>query len=293
MIRLIVACTDRKSVNPAAQMRAIQAQDVSARARAWTRLLHAHEATTPALDLYQGDHWAVARSIDRAELWVASAGYGLVQVTTPMVSYSATFAPGHADTVTTQTDRRKLSEGRQAWWSALRSQAELRTIKELSDDGATTVVAASAPYLDALTPELLEVERAGRRVILATASAIPRPIAHLRPPATGQLRTALGGSMQSVNIRLAKHLIERFDPETLSLASATAEVQNLLDRATPLERFDRSQVTDEWLIEFIAHRRDRDPKASHSRLLRDLRDGGHACEQSRFRRLFERVVEEE
>jgi hypothetical protein len=48
-------------------------------------------------------------------------------------------------------------------------------------------------------------------------------------------------------------------------------------------------MTDDNVIAFIRQRVAVDAKASHTRLLRELRESGQACEQGRFRRLFKQV----
>ena len=71
------------------------------RCRMWTtRLEDDTVAPIAAHDLYCGDHWAVAKGLAagaqsrRVELWVASAGYGLVPASAPLKPYAATFTPG-------------------------------------------------------------------------------------------------------------------------------------------------------------------------------------------------------
>ena len=78
--------------------------------------------TTPAIDLYAGEHWDVARRLANlsdadtsVELWVCSAGYGLIPASAPSAPYAATFTPGNADSVPDG------AEGASAWWNALAS----------------------------------------------------------------------------------------------------------------------------------------------------------------------------
>lgn len=52
------------------------------------------------------------------------------------------------------------------------------------------------------------------------------------------------------------------------------------------ERTDRRRLTDEEVRLFIRERRTAEPSARHTRLLKQLRESGAACEQSRFRALF-------
>ena len=59
----------------------------------------------------------------------------------------------------------------------------------------------------------------------------------------------------------------------------------LLHRSVPPPRFERTPMTDDEVLQFIA-RESRGERPSWSAALRRLRDSGHACEQQRFRRLF-------
>ena len=52
------------------------------------------------------------------------------------------------------------------------------------------------------------------------------------------------------------------------------------------ERTERRRLTDEEVRLFIRERRQAEPGAKHTRLLRLFRENGHACEQRRFRTLF-------
>ncbi len=292
MIRLIAACTDRKSSKPIALARMLPVGKTSVRAAAWLDLLRSAQATVTAFDLYQGEHWAVARSLaGSADLWVASAGYGLVAARTPLVPYAATFSKGHLDSVMPNLPRPALSSERQAWWAALQRQASIHrpNLSELCQDVSATIVAATGAYVDAMSPELLEADRLGHCIVITSTSPVPSSVAHLRVPSSGRLRTVLGGSMQSLNIRLARHLLEHLDPTELTLRTASDEVRRLLNETPPLPQYDRIQTDDASIVRFIRNRRATDPRVSHTRLLREFRDSGRACEQGRFRRLYEQT----
>src|SRR5262245_11141361 len=88
-IHVIASCTDRKRLPVPLELRLREISGVRPQIRAerWWRRLSTHESRNiVATDLYGGDHWSVARSLPAvavangrsAQLWVASAGYGLV-----------------------------------------------------------------------------------------------------------------------------------------------------------------------------------------------------------------------
>src|SRR6266516_150099 len=87
-VALVVACSQRKCTRPPEELRlsSIEAAP-DERAVHWSRRIHEVDAANHrAQDLYVGDHWRAACEAyrlaqlysSRAELWVVSAGYGLI-----------------------------------------------------------------------------------------------------------------------------------------------------------------------------------------------------------------------
>jgi hypothetical protein len=66
----------------------------------------------------------------------------------------------------------------------------------------------------------------------------------------------------------------------------------LMSESTPLVVHGRSTLTDEQVSSFVAKALAVDDPPTCSALLRELRDAGMACEQSRFRHLYWAVREE-
>ena len=56
--------------------------------------------------------------------------------------------------------------------------------------------------------------------------------------------------------------------------------------------YDRTPVTDEDVLKYLLTELRKDSSKAHTPLLRKLRDGGKACEQSRFRGLYQQVKQE-
>src|SRR4051794_14410967 len=90
------------------RLRQVAGGSASVRADRWWRRLTGHGSeTVPAVDLYGGDHWSIAKTLPdvarangfEARLWVSSAGYGLVPADAKIRAYSATFATGQPDSV--------------------------------------------------------------------------------------------------------------------------------------------------------------------------------------------------
>src|SRR2546426_3155713 len=169
-VLILTSCTERKRLPVPTALRLASIRDRNAGQRAarwWQRLMDHRSDTLPATNLYAGGHWSVVRRLPevaqtrglRPALWVISAGYGLVPASAYLRAYSATFAPGHPDSV---SGNASASGDRQAWWAALArlkgpDPKAPRSITDLvrQDSSASVLVVASAHYVDAVEPDLV------------------------------------------------------------------------------------------------------------------------------------------
>ncbi|MFO0005240.1 MAG: hypothetical protein ACK559_29355, partial [bacterium] len=67
--------------------------------------------------------------------------------------------------------------------------------------------------------------------------------------------------------------------------------QKLLNEQPPIQTYNRQQLSDDEVKEFIRKQLRVNPELQHSPLLRLLRDLNMACEQKRFAILYREVVE--
>ena len=292
MIHVVVSCAERKC-HPAETgltVKGVDQETFDARLEKWLEAIAAPQDGHKVADLYQGEHWSVARSLssDTVSVWTASAGFGLLALDDIIPSYDATFSPGHPNSVSSarSATARRLELGK--WWHALQirpTRPTSETLESLNAHGPV-IVAASQPYLQAMRGEIKNAnDRTGHALVIATAGSVPSDLSHLRLPCDGRLRSVLGGSMGAVSVRLAKELASIPERE-LTMASATERTDQLMAGCEPLAQFQRKTLPDNEIVDFIDSRRSDTATTSASRLLRELRDSGMACEQSRFKRLF-------
>lgn len=296
-IRVVVTCTHRKrqAVPSSLRLRRVTGVRTSTRLRAWTeRLTTTSVPATRAIDLYAGEHWDVARRLAKlsdadttVDLWVCSAGYGLIPSSAPLHPYAATFTPGNADSVPAGP------EGATAWWNALAGwdgpSTGPRSIADLvaADPDSRVLVALSATYLRACGDDVaraLEKTRGSGQVSVISVGTKQTPeLADALLPGDARLQAALGGSRQALNVRLAEHLLTSGVIDHDDMAEALAKL--LVDQPA-IPRYDRQAATDAEVRRYIRERLRTDPSATHTRLLRQFRGDQRACEQSRFAALF-------
>lgn len=310
-VNVIVSCSNKKRVATpdALRLRSVRVGSVGDRLEEWLRRLSTQEAPAcTAGELYGGDHWQAARGIvsDGAarglevRLWVSSAGYGLLRASDRIKPYSATFAPGTPDSITRSSgDIASL----QAWWSGLANrgprEAGRQTVANLATREAEipVVVIASTPYLRAMAkdladaatalsaPELLSILSVG-----ANAAKLPVLEPHLLP-ATARFEARVGGTRAALNSRVGRLLFQHIDSHSRMTSDDISSVlQKLATDLPELRQYDRRPMSDAEVRDFIEQSRAVAPTASKTRLLRELRQSGRACEQGRFSNIFAQVT---
>ena len=101
-LHVVVSCKRRKTLPVPAEtsISFIHAADLEQRANEWISALEkAQLDERPAGDLYAGDHWKVVLEMPasakelQVKLWVASAGYGLIEIGTLLKPYFCDLYP--------------------------------------------------------------------------------------------------------------------------------------------------------------------------------------------------------
>lgn len=292
-LSVVVTCTDRKMLVPPPALRVGSLPDgtVSARLGAWTERVHAETDRVPLVNLYKGDHWlrsreiveAAARAGFRAELWVVSAGLGLQPVTSSFPAYAATFAAGHEDSVaSTGIDRRQ-------WWKGLQKRMGVSTLPELGSRGPVLLV-LSEVYGSVLTGELRELGEGGADALLVGGAEDIDGVQRI--PANGSLRRALGGTLTGLNARMAASWLEHCENGVLTSPATTQSWRRWVERSAHREKYDRTPMTDAEVRDYIRVSAAEQPGISRTRLHRQLRESGRACEQKRFANLYSETMGE-
>lgn len=206
-VHLIVTCTRRKTV-PAGDAVFPDERDVERAYGLWMeRLALARRGSPPmtAGELYTGQHWCravAAAARNGAEMWVISAGLGLLHASDPVVPYEATFSSmpfchrTHWERLTT----RPLSE---------RRCTSLKMLMQTRPDDRF-VVAASPVYLRAVESDLLAGRytlRAPEQLTVVTSKGYQGSLKDsVRYTSAGMMK-GLNTNMTGLNISYAVQLI--------------------------------------------------------------------------------------
>jgi len=302
-IRAIVTCADRKRAEPVPSLLLRSHHGtVGERSVAWIeRLNNPSTDRFEARELYQGEHWSEVRKLEQSsdagkpnvEVWISSAGCGLVHLDEPLEAYSATFSKGHADSVQQQSNPLESVQ----WWEALSQRPAFRALPRSicdlvrRDPEVPVVIAISPPYLLAVGDDLLCARESladpDLLTVITTSSNSNFPsdclvcIDH-------RLQRIVGGSLNSLYSR-ALNLLVTEKPSVLGSSKATGEfLKGVLESVVAPEKPVRTSMTDAEVIGYLNSTFAVDAVIpARTTSLANLRKSGFACEQERFAKLYE------
>jgi len=171
-----------------------------------------------------------------------------------------------------------------------------RSLRALAaqEPNGTVLVAASPNYLLAASADLEAaadaLQSSDRLAVFSAATASLGALQRFLVPSSARLQALLGGARQSLNARLLKRaLAETRDIGRLTTPALRAWAKELAMMQPPAPQYHHTPMSDDEVRRYVTGKLEENPSAKHTALLRQLRDSGRACEQSRFRRLFEEV----
>ena len=311
-INVIVTCTKQKTeeADKSLQLRTIGGRSIPERIAVWKRRTEQWSGSTvTARTLYAGDHWSVAKDLENCrpggrcvQVWVISAGFGLLSLDTPIPAYSATFSTRHPDTVVLPEAVAVSAQAaacKRAWWNELIRLKWHRkcpvSVADLAKDfpDCPLIVAASANYLQAIQDDLAAAARnlncSDQLALVSGGTDDLGELSQHLIPCDARLQPTVGGILRSLNVRSLRHFLQGCRTPRISCSSMTLAFNRMLSEAPERVRHERAPVTDDELRRFVQSAFVSQRRISHTRLLRELRSSGRACEQTRFRTVFREV----
>ncbi|GEO12606.1 hypothetical protein [Microvirga aerophila] len=290
-VTLITTCTGRKRVLPKeeAHFRNVPKWDPDAAARHWLSQL-AGLGRTRADKMYSGRGFAEARRAAEllgAPLKIISAGLGLVDAEAEVPSYEATISPGLPNAIPTH-----LGIAPDHWWAVLKQYQRF----EWPSGCRLLLIAASGSYLQMVERDLLTLPVERLRLFTRTeVGALPADLRSAVMPYDDRLEAEGGrpGTVADFAQRAMADFTQFILPNSFTggVEDHAALVRSRLEPlAAPMKRVGRRATDDEIRAAIGVHYHA--VGGQSSRMLQKLRrELGIACEQSRFRDLFNNFEE--
>ena len=302
---LIVNCTYSKKVLGGAPISLGECEGKGqAKLQNWIKTSVEAQPRVPACHLYRGENWnqvlqafsVVKSRSPKAQLWVVSAGLGLISSDTTIPEYSATFSMGDLNSV-----GRTLLEN-QLWWknlsNAKKNQGGLGSVVELVQKypNAVYLMSLSAPYIKAILPDLCGARNSlkdpEKLIVISVGSSKISDLGNSILPLDARFENKLSGTRHTLNNRLLRNIVETHNTSNLRCSELGRILKEEWESLKPITSFNRKRMSDTDLVLQIRSALEACPTASCTRLLRNFRLLNIACESKRFAFLFAGVKQE-
>ncbi len=289
---LVTICAQQKRFKPSpeATPAALRQAALSDLAAQWRVVIKSRKAAAVASDLYAGRAFGLARDTARhldCRLYVISAGLGLVAGETQTPAYGLTVKPNAPESVQAKVQGSFSAAG---WFAEMLAGSCSTGWADVFGRGhGPVLVALTRAYAEMVGPSLADLpQRHVDRLRLFGAglqSVLPERLHAAIIPYDGRLDTIFPGTKSDFAQRAMVHYAEKVAHQSADRDYANRLLSEALAKVNHPVRPVRQTAQDGNLLALIKTRLT--PKASASRLLRQLRDeDGIACEQGRFARLF-------
>jgi hypothetical protein len=301
---IITTCTNRKrepthpllsasGLTPGAQ------QVVSNQWRDAVTLASKNPSGTPATELYCGRGFQEVLAASSAnQLWIISAGLGLISANDQIHSYCLTIVPGAKNSVHSLMDSFHAGD----WWDCVTQLPTSQGTISASVNGHSAsliVLAISSNYYSLIEPDLLglaENDREKLRIVGVPRTKVTPKLMPNVMPYSDRLNgpdSPIPGTRSDFPQRATRHFVELLsETDGASVVQHADAVTKALEGLREPEIHKRPRLEDHEVKATIRrHWDDVDGRSAH--MLRYLRrDLNLACEQSRFAELFRQIKKE-
>lgn len=316
-INIVVTCSRAKRWSPEdyLSLRNSRTSSVGERFALWVQSIDQankeNVPTLPAREMYSGATWHAAKRLNtvaknqgfESTAWIISAGYGLIGEDVPIHSYGAAFSRSASDSISAGLTNEDKSNVEKRWWQLLGdwegpSPGSPRTFYELAQKYPDRIflVVLSKSYLKAVEEDLVNardiLNDPSQLVIISTGTNSHSLLSKNLLPSGSDFRGMVGGVLNTLNIRLAEKVILESKQHAINSKTLNTIYSKLLDEQPPLTKYNRERLPIREIKSYIRNAITKNAEATKTKLLRDYRDEGFACEQKKFYALFEKVSNE-
>lgn len=268
-----------------------------------TTILHSDPINVE--NLYKGGHWTTAKAIQNeycADLWVLSAGLGLLHSKDRVVPYQATFATGYKESIPLYSRIYSGKAFHRTWWKAM---TEYSFFKEEHPTSIAAlmharpkeyfIICGSPDYINAIEIDIFDglrhLKNPFAQVLIITSKEIDPRLSPYLLKSDARIAQWLKCNMLMLNISLAKYVVGEFRnypfKEFNKLSYELSQQFKLLPARNVVKGKKRTPVEVERFISDLLRQQ---PKISPTQALRSFRDSGNSFEEKRFRNLFQTVA---
>lgn len=258
-------------------------------------------ATVSAENLYKGGHWATAKTILKqypVDLWVLSAGLGLIHHKDKVIPYKATFAVGYEESIPSYSHEFIGKSFHRTWWKEISERSCFKSqhptsITELMKKNSRDfyVICGSPDYINAIELDVINgleyLVNAKKQLLIITSRKINNRLQGYLFKTNQKMAHWLKSNMLILNISMAKYIIGEFvSNKSDDLNEISLHISEQLSDLPEREIKKGIRRSPEDVNHFILKMMHQEPGISATHALRKFRDAGNSFEEKRFRAAF-------
>lgn len=258
-------------------------------------------ATVCAEDLYKGGHWATAKAIlddYPIDLWILSAGLGLLHHKDNVVPYKATFAVGYDESIPLYSQEYVGKSFHRTWWKEITNRSIFKSkhptsIVELMKKRKRDyyIICGSPDYINAIELDIINgleyLVDAKKQLLIITSKKINGRLTTYLFKTNQNMAQWLRCNMLMLNISVAKYIVKEFTSKQLNdLNELSQKLKEELKELPEREVKKGIRRSPEEVKSFILKIMEKNPGISATHALREFRDSGNSFEEKRFRAEF-------
>lgn len=306
-VTIITTCSSRKLHGKVDRLdlRAVHPGDMRAVVDEWHRAVSLSSGDPyPACDVYRGRAFSEAKraaEIVGGELWIVSAGLGLLRANELIPIYDLSVTGGGENDVREKILGTFIDED---WWSNINREfwGEDKPISKMviRAPARIYVFALSSKYYRLVEDDLLSIPPMDRKrlrfVGLGMEKVVDKALLPYLLPYDSRFDgpdSPIRGTRSDFAQRAARHFVQELVARGVNgLEEQKKTISRLMEKWHAPMQPGRESMTDEKILAYIRKKAKEAPKCGNSRMLRALRDSGFRCEQNRFKGLYCRATGE-
>lgn len=312
-INLITTCTNGKNSGNKTILSLSQFSSgrtpSSVLVKSWCNALSEAIAKTDTLsveELYKGGHWATAKATLNKypiDLWVLSAGFGLLHYKDKIVPYKATFAVGFDESVPLYSQEFVGKTFHRTWWKKITERSLFKSqhptsitdlMKKKKND--YFIICGSPDYINAIELDIINgleyLTDAKKQLIIVTSKKINNRLEGYLFKSDQNMAGWLKCNMMTLNISLAQYIVKEFtERECDDLNALSKKLSEKLYGLPKRETKKGIRRSPEEVNRYIVMLMLQQPGLSATHALRAFRDEGNSFEEKRFRAVFKAISE--
>lgn len=249
-MKVFVSCVSKKHGDIVANIFNINSTNLQDTFNEWQTQT---KGGNPSKNVYKGTQWELIKKINnKVKTYVVSAGYGIIDLTTPIVPYSITFSDAYKENKHILVPKFGLSqkEANKKWFNMFGN------FSNLWEGNETYIFTVNPIYLN-----VLNLPKKDNIIVLNNYSL-------------GRLAKWLGTGANNLCVKFAEYLVNNYP--NLSGNKELELIVKDLDSKYGQDLYQkRKKIDDDFIINWI----------KENKTLKQLRDEGYSCSSQRFKKL--------